>query len=319
MKLHYWHSANFGDALNVWLWPKLLPDFFDEDDSELLVGIGTLLNSHLPLEPRKLIFGSGVGYGTGTPCVDERWRVYCVRGPLSARALHLSDDVGIIDPAVLIRRFVGADTKKRFRVSFMPHWESTIFLDWQDLCESNGIHFIDPLGSVEKTIGDIADSELIMAEAMHGAIVADALRVPWVPLAVYDQVLPFKWHDWCGSLGMEYHPVRLLPVFSSRWTLIHAIERLRCCRARRVFPHLLLRDNVLSKALLSITTRVFEVRRASYDRRAISDLTRQLTSIANGSNWTLSHRDIMENAIERLDQQLHQLRQDRSRCQLSAS
>jgi hypothetical protein len=53
----------------------------------------------------------------------------------------------------------------------------------------------------------IESSEMVLAEAMHGAIVADALRIPWVPLQLYDQILNLKWHDWCGSLGIKYTPL----------------------------------------------------------------------------------------------------------------
>ena len=52
----------------------------------------------------------------------------------------------------------------------------------------------------------------IVAEAMHGAIVADALRVPWVPVQLSDRILNLKWWDWCRSLNMEYKPLRFPPV-----------------------------------------------------------------------------------------------------------
>ena len=41
---------------------------------------------------------------------------------------------------------------------------------------------------------------------MHGAIVADALRVPWIPVATNSTILSFKWQDWCSSIGVEYKP-----------------------------------------------------------------------------------------------------------------
>ena len=52
MKLFYWkEDQNFGDAMNVWLWPRLLPSNLDADDSTLFVGIGTLLNHRVPVAP----------------------------------------------------------------------------------------------------------------------------------------------------------------------------------------------------------------------------------------------------------------------------
>jgi len=60
---------------------------------------------------------------------------------------------------------------------------------------------------VQKTLTAIQQSRLLIAEAMHGAIVADALRVPWIPIRFHKHILPFKWRDWCASLNMSYDPV----------------------------------------------------------------------------------------------------------------
>ena len=45
MKLVYYQDpkGNFGDDLNPWLWERLLPGRLDDDPSELLVGMGTIL------------------------------------------------------------------------------------------------------------------------------------------------------------------------------------------------------------------------------------------------------------------------------------
>jgi hypothetical protein len=103
VKLYYYPLQNFGNrSLNTWLWPQLLPTQLREDSPTLLVGIGSLLNNSLPRQPLKAVFSSGAGYhGRAQP--DARWRVYCVRGPASARLLRLKPALAVTDGAVLVR------------------------------------------------------------------------------------------------------------------------------------------------------------------------------------------------------------------------
>ncbi|BAU63186.1 succinoglycan biosynthesis ketolase [Stanieria sp. NIES-3757] len=44
MRLIYYKQPNFGDALNLWMWQKLIPNIFDDDPSIAFMGLGTLLN-----------------------------------------------------------------------------------------------------------------------------------------------------------------------------------------------------------------------------------------------------------------------------------
>jgi succinoglycan biosynthesis protein ExoV len=215
MKLFYHKDpvGNFGDDLNPWLWPRLLPGLLDDDESSLFVGIGTILDERIPHAPAKVVFGTGVGYGR-LPAVDGRWRICCVRGPLTARALGLSPELAITDPAVLVKTVLPdtADAPRQHRVSFMPHHRTKIRaseqgIDLQAACASADIYYIDPAAGVDSVLRDIASSEMLIAEAMHGAIVADALRIPWLPVKIYDHIRDLKWRDWCSSLDLAYRPI----------------------------------------------------------------------------------------------------------------
>jgi len=214
VKLFYYRGrngvTNFGDELNHSLWRHFLPRAFDHDDGTQFVGIGTLLNDRLPEARRTVVFGAGVGY-YGAPRPDPNWKVYCVRGPLSAAALGLPDDVAVTDPGVLVARLPGISgaSGPRRKYGFMPHWQSEPAL-WLPLCESIDFEFIDPRWPPQRVIEALNRVEILVAEAMHGAIVADALRIPWIPVRTRPAIKEFKWQDWCRSVELDYRP-RALP------------------------------------------------------------------------------------------------------------
>jgi succinoglycan biosynthesis protein ExoV len=213
MRLFYFPGSegvtNFGDELNVYLWPRFVPSGFDTDDGTQFVGIGTLLNDRLPPAPRTVVFGAGVGY-YGPPHRDHTWEVYCVRGPLSARTLGLPADAAVTDPAALITRVNQPPIEGRSRSThaFMPHWQSEPD-EWERVCAAAGIGFIDPRWPTHQVLEAIRSTDRLMTEAMHGAIVADALRVPWVAVRTGPAIKSFKWEDWCESMAIEYCPYHL--------------------------------------------------------------------------------------------------------------
>ena len=203
---------NFGDDLNAWLWPKLIPEVLaGAEPGSLLLGIGSILFDSHPANLMKVVLGSGYAGYTPKPHVDGNWKFYFVRGPRTAEALGLDPKLAITDAAILLRSVhpSARSMPKTYPVSFMPHWESAQHGDWAEVTRAAGVHFIDPRSSVESTLEQLAATELLITEAMHGAIVADALRVPWVPVSPTNPQHHFKWHDWCDSLGIAYRPNRL--------------------------------------------------------------------------------------------------------------
>ncbi|EGJ09795.1 polysaccharide pyruvyl transferase family protein [Rubrivivax benzoatilyticus] len=217
MKLHYFHDpeGNFGDDLNPWLWPRLLPGLLDDDGRELLVGIGTLLNHRLPVGPVKHVFGSGVGYG-GLPAYDGRLQFHAVRGFLSADRLGLPADKVITDAAVLLRLVPLPPTSlKRVPVGLMLTGRALRDFDWAPVCGEAGVHLISCHWPVERVLDEIRRCDILLTETMHGAIVADLYRVPWVPVTCSPIVLEFKWQDWLSSLRMDYAPTHVTPLFDA--------------------------------------------------------------------------------------------------------
>ena len=220
MKLFYWEGINgiknFGDELNNLIWPELLPDLFSDPRDLLFIGIGTLLNEQIPVDKSAIIFGTGVGYGA-LPKPHPGWKIYCLRGPLSAHALNLDNKLSICDPAILISKLFPANLNnpKSFKFGYMPHWLNNSPL-LEKACSKLGISYINPTNKVTEVLSKIYNVEYLITEAMHGAIVADSFRIPWMPIAdaTNPHTLPFKWFDWCYSVKLHYKPIKAPSMFS---------------------------------------------------------------------------------------------------------
>jgi succinoglycan biosynthesis protein ExoV len=219
MKLFYYNNftqdrQNFGDVLNPWIWEQLLPGILDEDPTYTFVGIGTLINDGLPKRTpgakHRIIFSTGVGYEkTGMPVIDDSYQIYCLRGPISAQKLGVSSDLAITDGALLIRKLIDlSPVGKKYKFSYMPHHNS-LDCEWQDICEQLGFGYISPAEKREDIFTKIRQTEVMICEAMHGAIVSDALRTPWIPVTNHRSILSLKWQDWCASMQLEYQPYTL--------------------------------------------------------------------------------------------------------------
>jgi succinoglycan biosynthesis protein ExoV len=78
--------------------------------------------------------------------------------------------------------------------------------EWEKICRGINFGYIDARWPIEKVLAAIASTEVILTEALHGAIVADALRIPWIPVHSTSGISRFKWQDWCMSVDVEYKP-----------------------------------------------------------------------------------------------------------------
>lgn len=215
MKIYFFKDpkGNFGDDLNLWLWPTFLGDILDDNDSELFVGIGTLLNERLPANAHKHVFGSGIGYGS-LPVIDQQFTFHAVRGHETAKALKLPPTTVITDPAILVRvAHFEKPANIGHAVGFMSTGHSLQNYDWESLCREIGFHYISCRSSVERVLYEMSSCKMVITEAMHGAIVADALRIPWIPVNCYGYVLDLKWRDWLSSLQLDYVPRRISPLY----------------------------------------------------------------------------------------------------------
>ncbi len=240
------HRTNFGDDLNRWLWSRILGFPLNDEDGTLLLGVGTVISRGLiPPAQRYIVMGSGVGYDAvpdsfGGPA----WDVLAVRGPLTSEVLGLPPEKAITDSAVLLRllpEFQPLPESERAGIAFMPHCDSLPSGNWRQVSELAGCDFLDPLAGSEHTVQRIRGAKLVIAGAMHAAIVADALRVPWIPVVLSPDSNTFKWLDWTMSMSLPYRPA-VVPAS----TLLESVRN----RALRICgPAFFLEDGTPSQAI----------------------------------------------------------------------
>lgn len=293
MRLYVWRgeASNFGDELNTLLWPALLPGLFDADASALFLGIGSVLDARHSARLRKVVAGAGYGGYEAPARLDGSWDIYWVRGPRTARQLGLPPAFGLGDPASLLP-LVHTPPARRARdiIGFMPHFESLSRGAWTEVAEVAGVTLIDPRDEPEAVLARIASCRLLLSEALHGVIVADALRVPWVALTPLASVHHAKWLDWAETLNLAIR-FQALAASSPR-------ERIeRAC---------VMRHPLLRAALADL--RGLIDRRGVYLDHAAASLRR-----AAAAPPQLSHAAALARAQSRMLARLHTLRLDCAR------
>jgi hypothetical protein len=215
-------NGNFGDDLNPYILNHFIPNFESYSNDIVIFLIGTVLHDDFVgirniqnfEKKQKIVLGAGVRYINMPIKIDKTWTVRFLRGPLSSLSLKNNTTTFITDPAYLIRElpfFKNKTSDKKYKTSLMPHIFSLNKVDWKRLCKIYGVNFIDPSGNnIDFILNEINQSEFLITEAMHGAIVADALRVPWkrFKYSSYinesEMVSEFKWSDWLFSMNLKH-------------------------------------------------------------------------------------------------------------------
>lgn len=249
MKLYFHSESNVGDQLNSWLWESVIgmPVENINPRDALFIGIGTILRESIPEHPKKkFVMGAGCGYEPPPKLTDD-WEVVMVRGHLTAKLLGLDSNSVVTDPGVLIREFYQKNRAAK-EIGFMPHYSSGVLCDWQSLCKDMGLLYLDPQLPVETLMDEFVNCKLILTEAMHGAIMADALGIKWRAIKTRASILQFKWQDWASSLGMKVEFTYLAPPYRggvksvlaaplmpwNRFQLKRLVESEGCLSDRRV-------------------------------------------------------------------------------------
>lgn len=243
MKLYYSvsSSGNFGDDMNEWFWDELLSGWRQSQPDVTLFGIGTILGRNiLNAHDRVLVCGSGAGYGAANRIDRDKVEISWVRGPRTAALIGVESSLAITDPACMaatMPQFSGLPRGAGGAI-FIPHRSTArLDLDWTRVGRHARLRVVLPTGEAHAVISEIAKASLVVTESLHGAIFADAFRVPWVPIRISNQFNDFKWQDWAESVEVPMTVEDALVLPRRLWFLLRdAKARLRSAKAARPAP-----------------------------------------------------------------------------------
>ena len=298
-------KLNVGDDLNPWLWPKLLGDILGESDECYFLGIGTILtkdriNNQLKNAKEIVIFSSGTWGQDSCPVLTENCKVYGVRGPSTARYLGLDDSFIIGDGAYSLTQVDYPKAEKiEGRVGFIPHHKSEDYLDWKPICESIGLEFISTRQPVEDFLIAIQQCESVISEAMHGAIISDALRIPWKAVSYSPLFDHEKWCDFSESMNINLEIYSLPFLTNKKFTFSKNISNFFKRNINKIFT---INDKWNKNPILWNAN-------TSYDLKL---LTSDIVKIKNSNLWTLSYDveidRVINNQVEMLNKMLSDFR-----------
>lgn len=223
VRLVHYKSAkgNVGDDFSDWMFSRLLEGYLDDQSPHILFGIGSILNRRFltafqgDASGRRFVFGSGARSADSVPDIAEGdWSIHCVRGPLTASALGLTCDKAVADPAILAPLLLPAQARGDGPIGVVPYFTASHEL-WGAIAAKLGWTVISPHLSVEAFVSALTQCRQVFCESMHGAIFADAYRIPWRPLSATGAssegaTHAFKWSDWAAAMGVPFDSIQMM-------------------------------------------------------------------------------------------------------------
>ena len=233
-------GPNLGDSVNPYIFERVLgipvKSYYKRPLQARVLGIGTIIGNGL-LRPRQSltrrclyqllsplhVFSSGItGVWDDEDVAPMRRLIFhALRGALTRDQLVKlgllaeTADVALGDAGLLASFLLERKPAKRYFCGIVPHVADAGLPCVQELCGKikNAVVINvreDPL----KVIEQLAACELILASAMHGLIMADALGIPnqWVRFSEHAQIGGrggrFKFHDYYSIYpGYAHEPI----------------------------------------------------------------------------------------------------------------
>jgi len=250
--LYYCRSKNFGDALNPLIFERVLgvPMRYAKKRDAELCGIGSILDN-LMASPSVInrmiraylppihVFTSGFTFPEQKPhaCPIRKMVVHAVRGKQTRQQLvnlgilAAGQTVAYGDAALFAPFLLERDVPKKHFCGIIPHISERDCAEVEVLSKAL-VHSVvidfeqPPLEVLEK----LASCEVIVASALHGLIVADALGIPNIWMKVSDRIIGgrYKFDDYYSAYAdYKKEPVAVYDVAysSSQYACLDAKTR----------------------------------------------------------------------------------------------
>jgi succinoglycan biosynthesis protein ExoV len=289
---HKVHGGNVGDDVNAELWHRLIPELDELATADWLIGIGTILDERINALPgRKVVMGSGLRPNTAGRLQGDI-RIAAVRGLLSAERLGLNPAVAACDPGFLIGQLWPTSSSDAAGIGLIPHVYSE---QWSEISKAGvdaGLDVISPTLPIEQFLQRLRRCKRVYCESMHGAIFADALRIPWARVRLTSHyfesagVSEFKWQDAFSVVGASSAPINRLALLRPKRgaglvrSLMQPVQALAEHRLARALKK---RSDDSSMFRLSDSARLQEQTRVLLSRIAL------LRSERDAQNWPRPH------------------------------
>lgn len=214
MPVYYWDGKpNFGDAVGPYLISKITGKPVLNVKNLQYPGI-MAVGSIIQMLDREnmVIWGSGLMYKLTNEQLKAVKKynptILSVRGQETAKHLleagiDIPDKSAYGDPALILPLFYSPLITGPERIGLCPHYtHKPYFL--KTVTDKDNFKIIDVQNDMETVVNSISSSSVCISTSLHGLIIAQAYKIPWVWLEIFDNNLTgndFKFKDFFSTLN----------------------------------------------------------------------------------------------------------------------
>ncbi|QBQ55138.1 polysaccharide pyruvyl transferase family protein [Nitrosococcus wardiae] len=215
MRVYWYYSKNFGDALNPYLIekisgikPKHCPFIYTTlGVIKNYAAIGSIFSL---IGHKTTVWGSGVM--SPKAIVRRPQEILAVRGPLS-REILLKKGINCPkiygDPSLLLPKYYDPKSPKEYELGIIPH-----YMDFnkakKQIKDNKIIKVINIKTPIEQVIEDIFSCKKTLSSSLHGLIISHAYNIPSIWVEFSNKVIGkgFKFRDYLSSVNLDlYEPI----------------------------------------------------------------------------------------------------------------